>query len=226
MPDTSAGSTTPLRGTSIDTATGERADLGRSCYAPSEATTAAFAAPAAEAEVIEVVVTQQDFAALPIEPAVPNVGPPAGYLPVNMDLIVYAEAEEQTLQTTLLDTPVAVRAIPVSYHWDFGDGNTLTTDDPGRPHPHKDVTARYSSDGWYDVTLTTTYRGEYSVDGGAWQDIDGSVDVPSAPVAIYSRSLESRLVNPDRDHHDEHQVPDRSPATEGRSDPNPTHRHG
>lgn len=175
---------------------------------------------------IVVTVTQRDFASLPVQPARAHAGPEIGYLPVNMDLIVYAEAEAQTLDTVLLGTPVQVRATPVSYRWDFGDGSTLETANPGRPYPATDLTYRYAHQGWYDVTLTTTYAGEFSVSGGPWQDIDGTVTITSEPVAIYSKSFASRRVDMDDPaiEHETIELPPRTPENTGPPADRPQHR--
>ncbi len=187
---------------------------------------AAPGVPAPAPEPVVVVVTQSDFASLPVAPAVAHAGPPSGYLPVNMDLIAYAESQEQTLDTVLLGTPVQVRATPVEYRWDFGDGNTITTHTPGRPYPAKDIVNRYEHEGWYDITLSTTYTGQYSVAGGPWEDIDGTVTIDSAPVSIYSRSFESHLVDPDADPGDVGgeqpiELPPRTPENQGPRDSHP-----
>lgn len=183
-------------------------------------------APGAAPEPIVIIVTQEEFASLPITPLVASAGPPDGWLPVNMANVLYAEPEVQTLDTELLGTPVAVRAIPVSFHWDLGDGNTITTSTPGKPYPAEDVSATYTSEGWYDITLTTTFAGQFSVDGGEWQDIDGTIEVSSDPIPLYSKSLESRLVNPDVpvDESEDPWIPPRTPETEGPKDPQARHR--
>ncbi|MGO1896651.1 MAG: hypothetical protein ACTH1O_12530, partial [Brachybacterium sp.] len=81
-------------------------------------------------------------------------------------------------------------------------------------------------EGWYDITLTTTFSGQFSVAGGEWQDIDGTIEVTSDPVPIYSKSLESRLVNGDVpvDEDEDPWIPERTPDTEGPQDPATTHR--
>lgn len=175
---------------------------------------------------VVITVTREDFASMPVQPLVASAGPPEGWLPVNMVNVLYAESETQTMDMTLLGTPVQVRAIPVSYHWDLGDGNTITTTDPGAPYPSEQVSATYTQEGWYDVTLTTTFSGQFSVAGGAWQDIDGTIDVASEPIPIFSKSLESRLVNGDVpvDEEGDPWVPERTAETEGPKDPEATHR--
>lgn len=177
-----------------------------------------------ETEPVVITVTQRDFASMPVEPLEASAGPPEGWLPVNMRNVLYADPEEQVLQTELLDTPVSVRATPVSYHWDLGDGNTITTDSPGQPYPSDEISTSYTQEGWYDITLTTTFSGEFSVDGDPWQDIDGTIEVASDPIPLYSKSLESRLVNTDVpiDEDEDPWIPPRTPETEGPMDRNAT----
>lgn len=212
-----------LQGTRVDRDTGARTDLGIRCSRPGspEAAAASAAAPP-----IVITMTVSDFARLPVEPLQPHAGPADGWLPVNMVNVLHTEPSDQELSTELLGTPVAVRATPVSYHWDLGDGNTITTTNPGKPFPAETVSATYSQEGWYDITLTTTFAGQFSVNGGPWQDIDGTIEVASDPVPLYSKSLESRLVNGDVpiDEDEDPWIPERSPDTEGPQDPNAHHR--
>ena len=170
--------------------------------------------------------TQRDFAELPVEALTASAGPLTDWLPVGMPNVLFAEPEEQTLDTSVLGVPIRVRAIPVSYHWDLGDGNTITTEKPGEPYPSEQVSSTYSYEGWYDITLTTTFRGEFSVDGGPWQQIDGTIEVASEPRALFSKSLESRLVNPNVpvDEEEDPWIPPRSEETEGPQDPDARHR--
>ena len=214
------GAWTVERGTRTNRDTNTSQDLGYRCR------DASGNPVTPEGQPIVITVTRSDFAALPVQPATAHAGPDVGYLPVGMDLIVYADAPDQTLDTTLLGTPVQVRALPIRYAWDFGDGNTLATADPGKPYPDATVTSRYEHAGWYDVTLTTTYAGQFSVNGGPWQDIDGTITVASPPVAVYSRSFESRLIDPNTAPEDEPgtAIPARTPETEGAPADHPRHR--
>ncbi|EWS80620.1 hypothetical protein BF93_03170 [Brachybacterium phenoliresistens] len=190
-------------------------DLGVRCYS------ALVGDPAAGGAAVVITVTREDFAKLPVIAPEAHAGPVDGWVPVNMDVVLYTDAEDQTLETSVLGIPVQIRAIPVSYTWDLGDGNTITTSESGRPYPAKDVTGTYRYEGWYDVTLTTTYAGQFSVAGGPWQDIEGTIDVASEPVALFSKSLESRLVDGDVpvDEDADPWIPARSPDTEGPQDP-------
>lgn len=180
----------------------------------------------AEAAPVVITVTREDFARLPVKPLAAHAGPADGWLPVNMVNVLHTDPETQTLSTELLNTPVAIRATPISYHWDLGDGNTISTTNPGKPYPSETVSASYTQEGWYDITLTTTFSGQFSVNGGEWQDIDGTIEITSDPVPIYSKSLECRLVNGDVpvDENEDPWIPEHSPDTEGPKAPEAAHR--
>ena len=60
----------------------------------------------------------------------------------------------------------------------------MTTDEPGSPYPHLDVTHRYLRKGDVAPSVDTTYTATYRVNGGAWRDVPGSVTIPGAPVAL------------------------------------------
>nr|MDT0666653.1 PKD domain-containing protein [Micromonospora sp. DSM 115978] len=70
--------------------------------------------------------------------------------------------------------PATISAVP-RYHWDFGDGET-GPDAPGLPydpaisprdHPEAYVSHGYPEPGTYEVTLTVTWFGSFTVPGVA-----------------------------------------------------------
>lgn len=140
------------------------------------------------------VVSQEDFRSLGVKPLVAHLGPPGQWIPVGIDMIVWAESGVQVFEVEMFGQPVRVRATPVKYVWDFGDGTVLTTSFPGRPHPSRDVSMRYVGQGWYEVSLVTVFSGEFSVAGGPWQPVQGTVEVASEKKWIYSDVRQSRLV--------------------------------
>lgn len=224
-----------VHGTQTNSKKGTVTDLGWDCVRPGQPESGG-------ADTVVITVTAEDFAKLPVKAPVAHAGPERGWLPVNMVNVLYTEAEPQLLETELLDTPLRIRATPVQFHWDLGDGNTITTSDPGKPFPSERISSEYRFEGWYDITLTTTFTGQFSVDGGPWQDIDGSIEVESDPVELFAKSLESRLVNGEEEDEDEDDgyrddedeygddedeepwIPERTPATEGPLDPEARHR--
>src|SRR5699024_5426734 len=77
--------------------------------------------------------------------------------------------EPQTITQTMFDQEVTITATPVEYRWDYGDGNTLVTEQPGYPveifNSETDTSHQYQQTGPYTVTLTTVFEGTYQVDG-------------------------------------------------------------
>ncbi len=105
----------------------------------------------------------------------------------NAETNFYADAETRTLVTTLNGVEVELRATPVSFHWDYGDGSpTKTTSVAGQSQPEFNVPTPtshvYEDTGQYTVRLTTVYIGEYREAGGEWVLIPGTISLDSAPV--------------------------------------------
>ena len=138
--------------------------------------------------------TLRDFRRLPLPPGGVNVQPPNLRTLVNVPTNVFVSAAVTRLDTTLLGLPVRVRATPVRFHWTFGDGRSLVTEDPGAAYPDLRTTHTYSQPGTRQLGLTTTYTGEYSVAGGPWVPIDGVAQVVSAPVTLTVLAAESQLI--------------------------------
>lgn len=105
-----------------------------------------------------------EFRRLPLEPSRLVVQPDRGWVLVNKPTVVSTDSASQTLTTTILGTLVTITAKPAGYTWDFGDGETLVTTDPGRPWPDADLSHAYARVGAYRITLTTTWSATYTVD--------------------------------------------------------------
>jgi hypothetical protein len=78
---------------------------------------------------------------------------------------------------TVAGRSVEIRAIPVTYTYQFGDGETTRTASPGSPHPNLDVTHEYRQTGAVVVRVDTTYAGEYRIGGGEWVSIADTLTV-------------------------------------------------
>lgn len=146
---------------------------------------------------VAVRLTAEDFRRLPLAASTPSYQPADGRGLVNMPLIVFTDPTPQTLTTTVLGVPVAVRATPVQYAWDFGDGRPpLVTEDPGAPYPAHTVSRPYAAPGEYTVSLVTTWRGEFQVDGtGPWIPIEGTASTSSPPFTTSVEEAVPRLVS-------------------------------
>src|SRR5699024_5122850 len=143
-----------------------------------------------------ITVTRSDFAELPLEGPGVHLQPDREWFLVNMDTFVYTDGAPQILETTVLDVPVAVRATPVEYSWDFGDGTApLVTTEPGAPWPAEDIAHVYTREAeGLVVTLTTTWSGEFQVAGqGPWIPIAGTTTTESQSAPFRIDAVETHL---------------------------------
>ncbi|MFN8075791.1 MAG: hypothetical protein U0Q15_10270 [Kineosporiaceae bacterium] len=106
---------------------------------------------------------------------------------------VYVDAPTVTLRTTVLGQAVEVEATASSFTWTFGDGQSLTTTDPGAPYPAMSTTHTYTATGRRDITLTTTYTARFRVAGSnEWIPAEGTAQVASPPITV--EVIETRAV--------------------------------
>ncbi|MEE6272642.1 PKD domain-containing protein [Georgenia sp. MJ206] len=122
-----------------------------------------------------VIVTAQELQSLILDSGGLTVQPERPWVLVNMETIVMTGASEQMLGTVVLGVPVRVRAIPVEFTWDFGDGSApLVGTDPGAAWPNHTVSHVYTSPGIVDVSLSTQWDGYFQPEGGtSWIPVAG-----------------------------------------------------
>lgn len=131
-------------------------------------------------------VTEADLRRVPLPASPVNLQPDGGEALLNVPLIMHTTTGTVTRDTTVLGYPVTIRATPTSWTWTFGDGSTLgPTEDPGNPYPHQSLTHTYTAAGDREITLTTTYTGEYTIAGLPYRPIDGTASVTSAPTPVH-----------------------------------------
>ncbi|MCY7401326.1 MAG: PKD domain-containing protein, partial [Nocardioides sp.] len=138
-----------------------------------------------------------EFQRLPLPAGSSTVEPPGGYVLVTMPTNVFTTATDPVLlDTVLAGIPIQVRATPARWSWDFGDGEGSVgpTDEPGAAYPALTHTHTYASRGTYDITMTTHYTGEYTLDGATWLPIPGEAEVESAPVTVQALAGRNVLV--------------------------------
>jgi hypothetical protein len=136
-----------------------------------------------------------------IEKLVPRPGigvaPPGGKTLVNLQTVLWADtpADRGLGTVTLLGTyRVALRVHVQQVAWAFGDGATEVADGPGLPYRKGEhcttVTCPghfghiYATTGTMTITERVTWSGQYSVNGGAWQDVAGTVKGPAATAQV------------------------------------------
>lgn len=128
---------------------------------------------------------ESDFASFPIPPSVPHALP-RDWTVSGKETAFWADAGVKVFDAELLGFPLQVRATPVEFLWDFGDGSGDRSKSPGRePRRPADgsITHTYTKKGEYSVTLTTVYTGEFSY-GAGWSPIPGTAAVPSDPLPM------------------------------------------
>lgn len=141
-----------------------------------------------EVEPIVISVSAEDFENQPIKPA-SLIMDNAPHSLKNYNTNIFAQSGEQTFTQNVMGEQVEIKAIPVSYTFNYGDGTVVTTTNPGHSVAEQwDVKTptshQYSTPGDYTYTVTTTFRGEFRVPGGPWQVIAGTSDRTSAPQTV------------------------------------------
>ena len=104
-------------------------------------------------------------------------------------MMVWTSPDKQTFNITLLGTPIEVEATPTSFNWDWGDGQSFETTDPGTPYPNYSVSHAYEVTGnGYVIKLRTSWSARWRIAGQAqWHQVNGTVTTTetSSPFNLY-----------------------------------------
>lgn len=105
---------------------------------------------------------------------------------IHLPVSVYTTPRIELLETTVLSIPVTIRARPGWFSWDWGDqSEILNTQDPGAPYPDHTISHTYKALGDFHITMTTTWHGDFSLDGGtSWIPINETVTSPQVSKII------------------------------------------
>lgn len=129
---------------------------------------------------------EQAWDTMPIPPNTYTVQPSTGYAIADLGVVLAIDQAPRTMTTTLLGTNVIIRAVATSYSWSATDGSSWTSgagaryEHGGSAHPFAPKEQRLS------FTLTTTWRGEFSTNGGAtWRDAPGTATTTSATTTLH-----------------------------------------
>lgn len=147
----------------------------------------AMEVPGAEQDIARV--SLSEFRKLPITASV-IVSQPDQFSLRNGHAHIYAESKSQNFSIVLLDQRVRVRAIPVSYAWTYGDGTSRRLSFPGEPVSKRGfdepttTSHVYKETGDFNVGLSTSFRGEYSTEGGPWTPVPGVASIPSESIIM------------------------------------------
>lgn len=121
---------------------------------------------------------------VPLPASTLRVQPGNGRTLVNFDTNFFTDGDGLTRTVRLLGQRVDLRITPARFTWNFGDGASSTTAEPGAAYPALDITHRYRSTGAVAPSVDTTYTADFRVGGGGWQPVPGSVTVPGATVDL------------------------------------------
>jgi hypothetical protein len=120
---------------------------------------------------------------------------PAGGGVVNLPTLFSTNTPlAQVFNETLLGVQVTLN-VDASWTWDFGDGTTLTSTDPGGAYPIASLNHVYLVSGSYVVALTTNWTGTFSMSGGPAAVIPGgAIPRASLPFPLEIHEAHSVLV--------------------------------
>jgi hypothetical protein len=135
------------------------------------------------------------FQELPL-PDLPTQQQPPGNALTGLPVVFYTDGPTtQTFTVDIRGFSVDIVATATGFTWDTGDGTVLRTTDPGAPYPDHTISHDYRS-GTYTASLTTTWSGTYSVDGGATADVPGTTTTEGPPATFTVLQASPVLVNP------------------------------
>ena len=165
------------------------------CVEPGDPETAAATAP-----VLTPARILAAFRRVPLPEAPLTVQPPGGETLVNFDTILHTQAQPFQETVTLLGRRVTFDISPASFTWSLGDGQSMTTTDPGRPWgrgvPTDDlVSHRYTKAGAVTLGLETTWGARWRLGNGPWRDVGGTVTMTSPAQDLQVREAQPQLVS-------------------------------
>lgn len=126
-------------------------------------------------------VSVTEMATVRITPSVITMWPSSGDVLINLRTPVMTSGNAQVHAVELRGEQIKVRATPVEFTWDFGDGTVFTTTEPGTPFPNASISHQYLTRAPKTrITLQTTWKAEFQHPGtGQWHPIDGVVKTTS-----------------------------------------------
>lgn len=96
-----------------------------------------------------------------------QVQPPGGTAALQYPVIFYVKNTKQEFRADVSGEKVSIKAYANRFHYDFGDGTTVDTDEPGRPYPKQTLTHTYVKPGDYRVKLRIEWVVKYRQPGDA-----------------------------------------------------------
>jgi len=169
--------------------------VGQSCNVPAAAVAAVDPRPVLTVAAIRDAFRQVKFA----KPTV-HVQPEGNVTLVNLPTYYRVQWPAQGVQpdevatVQLLGRSVRIRPLGRSFVYRFGDGaSTGPTQDMGGRYPDGAIRHTYATAAKAAVRVDATYGGEFSVDGGPWQEVGDTVQIDGPVVGVQVRETRTRL---------------------------------
>lgn len=140
--------------------------------------------------------------AMDITPTSYTTQPSTGWAIASMGVIPVMSAEPQTSAVTVLGTPVLLRATPTSFTWTTSDGTEITSTEASQGHSSGATPITFERREYRaQLTLTTTWTGHYSLNGGTtWVEAPGTATTSSDTTSIHVYNPRVHLVDCDTRH--------------------------
>lgn len=133
---------------------------------------------------------QRQFQNLPVSPG-SVVAQPSPHTLRGAETNFYADAAEQQFDVTMFGQQVHIVATPVQYTWNYGDGTVFGPQPSmGGPLPQERwgektrTSHAYGETGDFQVVLTTSFTGTYSVNAGPALPIPGQGQFSAPPQTV------------------------------------------
>ncbi len=139
----------------------------------------------------------------------PSVGThrmePNGWAVIGLSTNFMSSAVPHTLSGAILGSAAEVRFTPVSWHWDFGDGESRSSRSPGATWAALGVgefadtatSHRFRVRDTFTVSLRVEFEAQYRIGAGSWTPIPGTLALDAAPLTVLARSARTVLVDED-----------------------------
>ena len=168
---------------------------GQSCNVPAAQVAAAAARPVLTLAAIRQAFRQVAFALPQV-----HVQPEGDVTLVNLPTFFEVRWPVQGVQpgevatVDILGRSVRVRPLARSFVYRFGDGTRFgPTTDPGGVYPEGTVRHTYTQPATATVSVSATYGGQFSVDGGPWQQVGETITLTGPAKGVQVLEARARL---------------------------------
>jgi hypothetical protein len=150
------------------------------------------------------VITLSDIARFRPAPGIQRMEP-NGWVIVGLPANIYSIVDTQIVPGELLGQPADVRFTPISWQWNYGDGESAALTTKGgtwtalRLHEFDTTPTShtYQQAGNYTIRLNIAYRAEYRIAGAPFTPITGTLTLPANELHITASGAKTVLVDRD-----------------------------